>query len=185
MIFRLGRWGLLFAPTQEASAAGLLFERERLGVGGGRVEIRLKVLRLDSPARSELICERIGRTGITMGIRSDRLGLYDAGRDVPIRRLVERLVPVGLVLVVVGGSGLSRRLGRLRPFRTAPDRAKRFAFGPLDLGWVRTSAPLEIQMLANRVVQQTHRYKAYSAVDTFAVCGCPRIVLFLPWRLAS
>ena len=139
------------------------------------------MLRLDSPAKSELAGERIDGTGIITGIRSDRLGLDHAGRDVP----VGRLVPVGLVLVVVGGSRLGRWFGCLRPFRPAPDWAKRFAFGSLDLGWVRTSAPLEIQMLANRVVQQTHRCKAYSAVDTFAVCGCPRIVLFLPWRSAS
>ena len=137
MIFWLGRGRLLFAPTQEASAAGLFFQRKRLGVGGRRVEIGLTMLRLDSPAKSELAGERIDGTGIITGIRSDRLGLDHAGRDVP----VGRLVPVGLVLVVVGGSRLGRWFGRLRPFRPAANRPEGLTLSSLDLGRISPSPP--------------------------------------------
>jgi hypothetical protein len=44
-----------------------------------------------------------------------------------------------------------------------------------DLGVVSPPAPLELQVLADRVVQQSHAFLAYSA----------RTVLFFPARLAS
>ncbi len=49
--------------------------------------------------------------------------------------------------------GASRRL--------APNRTKRLAFKPLDLSGVSSPLTLEVEMLANRVVKQTHGDKAY------------------------
>jgi hypothetical protein len=39
---------------------------------------------------------------------------------------------------------------------SAPNRSERFAFGALDLGWIGAPPPLEVQMLANRVVKDAH-----------------------------
>jgi hypothetical protein len=77
------------------------------------------------------------------------------------------------------------QLGRLGPYRPTANRTERFLLGPLDLGRVGAPAPLEVQMLPDRVVKQTHRRKAYSPLDTLAVANGARIVLFFPRRLAA
>ena len=45
--------------------------------------------------------------------------------------------------------------------RLAPNRAERLALKPLDLSGISSSLTLEIEVLANRVIKQTHDHKAY------------------------
>src|ERR1700677_3439937 len=63
-------------------------------------------------------------------------------------------------------------LGRLEVRRTnrgiSANRSKRLALEPLDLSGVRATCSLEIQMLADRVVQQTHALKP---IELYVVCS--------------
>src|SRR5579871_4566188 len=66
----------------------------------------------------------------------------------------------------------------------AADRTQGFALRALDVGRVRASPPLQLEMLADRVIQEPHAAKAYSAATTLAVAAAARIVRFFPLRLA-
>ena len=46
-----------------------------------------------------------------------------------------------------------------------PHRPESLALSPLDLGGIGAAAPFEVQVLADRVVQQTHSWKALLAGD--------------------
>jgi hypothetical protein len=61
-------------------------------------------------------------------------------------------------------------------FWFAAHRTKRVTLGALDLRGVGAAAALQVQVLADRIVQQTHGDKAYSPLNTFAVCADPRRV---------
>jgi hypothetical protein len=60
--------------------------------------------------------------------------------------------------------------------RFAPHWTKRLMLGALDLRRVGAAAALQVKVLADRIVQQTHVCKAYSPLNTFAVCADPRRV---------
>ena len=54
-----------------------------------------------------------------------------------------------------------RHRARAVPSRLAPNRTKSLALKPLDLSGVSSPLTFEIEVLANRVVKQTHDDKAY------------------------
>jgi hypothetical protein len=47
------------------------------------------------------------------------------------------------------------------PSRLAPNRTESLALKPLDLSGISSPLTLEVEVLANRVIKQTHEYKAY------------------------
>jgi hypothetical protein len=135
-------------------------------------------------------------TVVRRGSGRDRI--LDDGRRLGLRNrglLLEHLAPVA-----VGVVGLPRRLverlivGRFASLysvfgirlleRVAAHGTERLALGSFDLSGIRAPAALEIQVLANRVVQESHRLKDYSALRTFADRGWALTVRFLPCRLA-
>ena len=94
--------------------------------------------------------------------------------------LVEAVVPHELVVVltrgVIGPIVVGQRLREfglvsLLRFRSAADRTKSLTFSPLDLSRITASTPFQVEVLTDRVVQQTHGDKPYSEANTFAVCG--------------
>jgi hypothetical protein len=62
----------------------------------------------------------------------------------------DRLVVVRRRLFRAAGEEILAGLG------AAADRSEGLAFGPLDLGGVPAAAAFEVEVLADRVVQQTH-----------------------------
>src|SRR6202012_4806842 len=92
--------------------------------------------------------------------------------------VVELLLPVGLLRQVARDSGgrlLKRRAdGGRQPLRAglgivgdarlavAAHRPQRLTLGALDLGRIGTAAALEVEVLANCVVEKTHARKGYS-----------------------
>ena len=91
----------------------------------------------------------------------------------------------------------SRSRFGLRRRRLPADGAERLLLQPRDLSGVGTAAALEVQMLADRVVQQTHERPMLSAPPTrraragdqpappAATAASARVVRFLPARLAA
>ena len=95
--------------------------------------------------------------------------------------VLEGLVPARVVAVLVldllpGGRKVLLLLAAGEIIRTAPNRTEGLALGLLDLRRVRAVAPFEVQMLANRVVEDSHGYKGYSGPTTFAASGVARKV---------
>jgi hypothetical protein len=94
--------------------------------------------------------------------------------------LVEAVVPHEFVVVLtrglIGPIVVGQRLRELGlvsflRFRSAADRTKSLTFSPLDLSRITASTPFQVEVLTDRVVQQTHGDKPYSEANTFAVCG--------------
>src|SRR5689334_18002826 len=94
--------------------------------------------------------------------------------------LVEAVVPHEFIVVlsrgVIGPVVVRQRrrelgLVNLLRFRSAADRTKSLTFSPLDLSRITASTPFQVEVLTDRVVQQTHGDKPYSEANTFAVCG--------------
>src|SRR5581483_4362175 len=65
------------------------------------------------------------------------------------------VIPVGLVLLDARRGGLCVE-GRGRLLWTTADRPERLSLGALNLGWIGTAPPLEVEMVPDRVVKQTH-----------------------------
>jgi hypothetical protein len=69
--------------------------------------------------------------------------------------ILERLLPVLFSLHVVGRRSFAGILRRLRD-RPSAHGPQRLALSTLNLGRVSASSSLEVQVLTDRVVQQTH-----------------------------
>ena len=134
-----------------------------------------------------------------LGLRASRAGSLDdvVGRQLQRRQLGfvrgDPLEPLGgfvvgpvLVVSLVVGDAASVliviRFGGDGRLTVAAYGAERLALGALYLGRIGAAAPLQVEVLFNRVVKKTH--KGYSPADTLAVSGWALTVRFLPPCLA-
>jgi hypothetical protein len=147
----IGLLGRLVERMFDVEFGGLVPDvlRRRLGLGRWRGRLGMRCRRPRSfELRFVVVQVIVRRCGLSKR-RIFRRGL----EHVPFVVIVERLAPIRLGVLVICEGGLGAELSGLRLFRTASDRAERLALCALYLRRVGTSAPLEIEVLANCVVE--------------------------------
>ena len=112
-----------------------------------------KRLKADVAEGVALVFGRLGVVQIALIRRQRRLSLRITGLVLSVLLvLVLRFVVVRLVGPVVGVE-----FGRIQLLGPPSDGAKRLALGAFDFRRIGTSATLQLEVLANCVIQQTHR----------------------------